>query len=167
MMTENEQREIIKKGGMIPGKTRRKNKAIRQIVKDLLQSEPEAMEMIGIEPEASRAALLVRALYNKALTGDAKAFETLMKYSGDDPDQKRRDAELKIKQQEARRRNPEPDKETTVFEQMVKEMYDHPTPITREMLRKIDPRLDILQQLKDIKDANGIEGNEVIINFDV
>ena len=76
-------------------------KQIKQIVTELLQGEPDRMETIGmfISDGTTRAALLVGAIYNKAMQGDVKAFETLMKYSGNDPDQKRKDAELKMKRE--------------------------------------------------------------------
>lgn len=78
-----------------------KKKQIKQIITDLLQGEPDGLETIGrFVPEGTtRAAMLVEAVYQKAITGDVKAFETLMKYSGNDPDQKRKEAELKIKRE--------------------------------------------------------------------
>lgn len=99
--TKNEQREIAKRGGIKSGEARRKNKQIKQIVTELLQGEPDGIETIGlfIPDGTTRAALLVGAMYDKARQGDVKAFETLMKYSGNDPDQKRKDAELKIKRE--------------------------------------------------------------------
>ena len=99
--SKSEAREISRQGGIKSGEARRKKKQVKQLITDFLQSEPEGMETVGlfIDEGTTRAALLVEALYNKAKQGDVKAFETIMKYAGEDPDQKRKDAELKLKRE--------------------------------------------------------------------
>ena len=98
--TESEQREITRKGGQKSGEARRKKKQIKQLITELLQSKPDMSETIGdLDEDENRISLLVRKVYFKALSGDIKAFETLMKYAGEDPDQKRKDAELKLKRE--------------------------------------------------------------------
>lgn len=93
-----------KRGGVASGVSRRKKKQIKTLITELLNGEPDPMETIGMldipfDGELTNAALLVKALYDKAKAGDVKAFETIMKYSGEDPDQKRKDAELKLKRE--------------------------------------------------------------------
>ncbi len=99
--TKSEQRKIAKQGGIKSGQVRRENRQIKQLVTELLQSEPDPMETIGMDIDSgmTRSALLIRAVYSKAMQGDIKAFETLMKYSGNDPVQIRKEAELKIKRE--------------------------------------------------------------------
>ena len=101
---KSEQREITRKGGIKSGAARRKNKQIKQLMKEMLNAEVDPMATIGMydipfSGELTNAAMLVRTLYDKARAGDVRAFETIMKYAGEDPDQKRKDAELKLKRE--------------------------------------------------------------------
>jgi len=93
--TKSEQREITRKGGIKSGEARREKKQMRELITDLLQSTPDPADQ-----ELTNAAILVKALYDKATQGDVKAFETLMKYAGEDPDQQRKDLELQLKDAE-------------------------------------------------------------------
>ena len=103
--TKSEQRKIAQKGGIKSGEARREKKMLKQLVTEILESEADMLDTFGM-PNASgdthitNAAVLVQALYDKAAQGDVKAFETLMKYAGEDPDQKRKDYELQLKESE-------------------------------------------------------------------
>lgn len=70
----------------------------------MLQAEPEDQAMtrrlaaMGIdERDITNKTAMVLAMYDEAMKGDVKAFETLMKYSGEDPEQQRKDTELIMK----------------------------------------------------------------------
>ena len=101
--TTSEQREITRKGGQKSGEVRRRNRDIKKIVAAMLQGPPdqhtaERLRAQGIdERDITNKAALALSLYDAAMAGNVKAFEALMKYSGEDPDQQRKDAELDMK----------------------------------------------------------------------
>lgn len=176
--TESEQREITRKGGIESGKARRRKKALKDISKVFLNARPtddytiKGLKAAGFDDdEMTNAAGIILSLFDEAIAnGNTKAAELLFKYAGEDPEQQRKDAELKLKREllklkekEQARRYPEPDEEMTVFEKMVMELYYQDDAISREMLRKIDPRLDILQQIKEIQRKDQQDNRPVII----
>ena len=128
--TKNEQREITRKGGIKSGESRRKRKQVKQIITELLAAEPDPLSTIGMIDipfggELTNAAILVKALYDKAKQGDVRAFETIMKYAGEDPDQKRKDAELKLKREALKLQREQFDNDNEIYEP-VKIVYDIP-----------------------------------------
>ncbi len=103
--TTSEQREITRAGGIKSGEARRRNRDIKKIVAAIMQGEPDAatadqLRQYGIdERDITNKTALVLSLYDAAKTGNVRAFETLMKYSGEDPDQQRKDMELQFKRE--------------------------------------------------------------------
>lgn len=71
-MTENEQREIAKKGGKASGEARAKRKTLREELLLLLE-KGDTQERISL------------ALLQKAMQGDTKAFEVLRDTVGEKP----------------------------------------------------------------------------------
>ena len=51
------------------------------------------------ERDITNKTAMVYSLYEQAMKGNVKAFEALMKYSGEDPDQLRKDMELQFKRE--------------------------------------------------------------------
>lgn len=105
--TESEQREITRKGGIESGKARRRKKTLKDISKTFLNARAddsftEQLKEAGFEDDemTNAAAIIVSLADNFFAFGNMKAAELLFKYSGEDPDQKRKDAELKLKQEE-------------------------------------------------------------------
>ncbi len=102
--TESEQREIRRKGGEKSGQTRRLNRDLKKLAKRFLNSDTfredlrAALIESGFEDDQSNAAALVMQITNEAFAGNMRAAELLIKLAGYDPDQKRKDEELKIKQ---------------------------------------------------------------------
>lgn len=100
--SKNEARETGRKGGLKSGETRRRNRDIKKIVAAFLQAAPDAataerLAVMGIEDaDITNKAGMVLAMYDAAMKGNVKAFETLMKYSGEDPEQQRKDLELQM-----------------------------------------------------------------------
>lgn len=101
--TESEQRKITRAGGIKSGETRRRNRDIKKIVAAIMQAAPdtetaERLRELGIdERDITNKTAMVYSLYEQAMKGNVKAFEALMKYSGEDPDQERKAAELMMK----------------------------------------------------------------------
>lgn len=85
------------------------------------------MDSLGI-PEQDQTILMGIAAVTGVLAaeGDKDARRDFAAYIGQDPDGQRRDEELKLKKKEAARKNPESNSEPTVFEQMVREIYERP-----------------------------------------
>jgi len=104
--TESEQREIRKKGGVKSGETRRLNRDLKKLAKRFLNADTgredlrAALRENGFDDDISNAAALVLQIASEAFSGNMRAAELLIKLSGNDPDQKRKDAELKIKQED-------------------------------------------------------------------
>ena len=85
------------------------------------------MASYGIPPEEQTLGNLIalRAAVDAA-KGDKDARRDYLKMTGDDPEEKRRDEELKLKKRDSERRNPKDDGGPTIFEQMVRELYERP-----------------------------------------
>ena len=75
--TKNEQRVIAQKGGIASGKARRETKKMREILENL-------MEIKTPDGRYYKEAICL-ALADKALEGNVKAFETICKTLGEDP----------------------------------------------------------------------------------
>lgn len=94
---------MTSKGGKKSGEVRRRNRDIKKIVAAMLQGAPdertaERLRAQGFdERDITNKTAMVMSLCDAALKGDVKAFETLMKYSGEEPEQQRKDAELEMK----------------------------------------------------------------------
>lgn len=104
--TKNEQREITSKGGVMSGKTRRRKRAIKQIVKQFMSAETTDEKLRSIlkangfqDEEMTNAAVLVLSIGKEAFSGNVRAAELLIKLLGDDPDQIRRDKELLLQEE--------------------------------------------------------------------
>ena len=102
--TPSELREITRKGGVKSGETRRRNRDIKKIVAALLHAAPDdlgtvnRLKAMGIDDQdITNKTALVLSMFDEATKGNVKAFETLMKYSGEDPEQQRKDLELQMK----------------------------------------------------------------------
>ena len=101
--SKDEARENGKKGGIKSGETRRRNRDIKNIVAALLEAKPDGatvdrLKSMGIEDDnITNKTALVFAMFQEAQQGNVKAFETLMKYAGEDPEQQRKDLEMQMK----------------------------------------------------------------------
>lgn len=82
------------------------------------------MVLMGI-PEDEQTMLMASVVSMSVLAarGDKDARRDQFKYLGEDPEEKRKDEELKLKKAEAAHKHPE-SSGPTVFEQMVKELYE-------------------------------------------
>ena len=82
------------------------------------------MALIGI-PEDDQTMLMASVVSMSVLAarGDKDARRDLFKYLGEDPEEIRKDEELKLRKAEAERKRPE-SSGPTIFEQMVKELYE-------------------------------------------
>lgn len=82
--TEEEQREIARKGGIASGKARREKKALKEQI-ELLLSLPlkdhktrEKLSQLGIDSDnMDNQMAMVIAMWQKALRGDVRAFKAL------------------------------------------------------------------------------------------
>lgn len=104
--TESEQREITRKGGIESGKARRRKKTLKDISKMFLNARADdcftnSLKAAGFEDdEMTNAAAIIVSLADEVFAnGSTKAAELLFKYAGEDPDQQRKDAELKLKRE--------------------------------------------------------------------
>ena len=83
--TEEEVREITRKGGIASGKARREKKNLRLALEALLETKQ-------IDPETGKkvlgADLITKRLFEQAAQGNVKAFETLRDTVGQAPVQK-------------------------------------------------------------------------------
>ena len=68
--------------------------------------------------------MLLGLINEVILEGNPQAFEKFMEYAGESPALKMKQDELKMKKAEAARKNPERSDEPSVFEQMVRELYE-------------------------------------------
>ena len=95
-----------KKGGIASGKSRRRKRALKQIACQLLDHEVvsedtrSSLSKFGFDDEEmTNAAVLILSTYKEACHGNMRAVELLIRISGEDPDQKRKDDELKLKRE--------------------------------------------------------------------
>ena len=99
-------REMNKKGGVKSGETRRRKRDLSKIARQFMEADTgredlrAALQASGFDDDQSNAAALVMQIAAEAFSGNIRAAELLLKLAGNDPDQKRKDAELKIKQEE-------------------------------------------------------------------
>lgn len=104
--SESEVREMNKKGGVKSGETRRRKRDLSKIARQFMEADTgredlrAALQASGFDDDQSNAAALVMQIAAEAFSGNIRAAELLLKLAGNDPDQKRKDAELKIKQEE-------------------------------------------------------------------
>ena len=90
---KSEQRQIAKMGGYASGESRRRNKAVKDIIQHILNSnlsENETAKLFkqfnGLETdEASYKAALVIKQLEKALKGDTTSFKAILDYGGETP----------------------------------------------------------------------------------
>lgn len=82
--TEEEQREIAKKGGIASGEARRRKKDLRLALEALLEKEYNN----GKGEKISGAELLAYKQFDKALKGDTRAFEVVRDTAGQKPVEK-------------------------------------------------------------------------------
>lgn len=96
--TKDEQREICQKGGKKSGETRRRKKAMREAMKDLLSMPVmnteiyNATALMGVEPENidNQAAILCSLILN-AQTGNVLAAKEIRSIIGEDNESRRTD----------------------------------------------------------------------------
>lgn len=103
--TEAEQKEIAKKGGVKSGESRRRKRAFKQLAKQYLDADTNCTELRselvahGFDNDFSNAAALIMVIGKEAFSGNLRAAEMLIRLSGEDPEEKRKDAELKLKRE--------------------------------------------------------------------
>lgn len=84
--TEDEQREIARRGGKASGETRRKKANFKKTLNALLTAEidsPEwspVLEALGLDSTLESA--INAAMIKEALSGNVRAYEVIAKYSG-------------------------------------------------------------------------------------
>ena len=112
-----------RKGGIKSAEVRRKKKELREAWLLLLSTDFGGQTVL----ERLNGGLAKRVIE----TGDPNAYEKIMEYAGLSVKQELKEDELKLKHEElklriadATRKNPPIDAEPTVFEQMVKELYE-------------------------------------------
>lgn len=85
-MSEEERRELGRKGGVASGKARRARRVVRDAVSMILLSKAESeseraiLESFGLKPNTKRAVVAVLGLYSQVVgKGDARAFAEMVK----------------------------------------------------------------------------------------
>ena len=79
--TKNEQREIAKMGGIKSGEVRRQKKTLKELLEIALTLKDDfSGEELKLE--------MVKALINKAIRGDVRAFEVIRDTIGEKPSDK-------------------------------------------------------------------------------
>ena len=115
--TPAERAELGRRGGIKSGESKRKSRTIREAARALLHSKGKHGEEVLDD--------MLLGLINEVIAeGNPQAFEKFMEYAGESPTLKMKQDELKLKKKEAARKNPEHSGEPTVFEQMVRELYE-------------------------------------------
>lgn len=111
--TESELREIQRKGGEASGKSRRLKRDLRRKI-DLILSMPcadndrEVLEAMGISPgEMDNEMILAVSLFQKAKSGDMRAFDKIMQILGEDVASQ----ELKLRKKEFKMKSAKPNGE--------------------------------------------------------
>ena len=90
--TEDEQKEIAKKGGVKSGESRRRKRAFKQLAKQYLDADTGCAELRselvahGFDNDFSNAAALIMVIGKEAFSGNLRAAELLIRLSGEDPD---------------------------------------------------------------------------------
>ena len=88
--TKGEQREIAKKGGIASGKSRRQKRDLRRALEVLLERDYKDKDGNML----SGAEAITAKLFQKAMKGDVRAFETLRDTVGQKPVEKVMIAEI-------------------------------------------------------------------------
>lgn len=93
-----------RKGGIASGKSRRRNKTLRQLSRTFLNAPvddaalSEVLRANGFDnDDLTNAARMILTIATEAFAGNIRAAELLIKLTGEDPDQKRKDDEMKLK----------------------------------------------------------------------
>ena len=92
--SKDEARENGRKGGIASGNARRKKKEAKQIICDLLQQTNTFTE----NPTGKETVMesMISALISEAMDGNVKAFEVVMRYAGEDPEEKRKEEKMQF-----------------------------------------------------------------------
>lgn len=94
--TKEEQKKIATAGGIASGQARRKKKTMQELAKLVAaapvtrNSDKKALERIGVllTEDMTNDALVISALFNRALEGDVKAIEKWIELSSEEEDNK-------------------------------------------------------------------------------
>lgn len=96
--TKSEQRKIAQMGGIASGESRRRRKALRQSMNELLSlpvlnaKDREQLRQIGVETDdADNSQVLVLSLFNRAKDGDVAAFKEIRGLIGEMSDDSKLD----------------------------------------------------------------------------
>ena len=92
--SKDEARENGRKGGIASGTARRKKKAAKQIICDLLQQRNDFTENPTGQDTVMES--MIASLISEALDGNVKAFEVVMKYAGEDPEEQRKEEKMQF-----------------------------------------------------------------------
>jgi hypothetical protein len=117
--TQEEQREIAKKGGVASGKARRKKADFKRAANLILSGNPtpataDVLRQMGFtDDEIDNTLAIVFALTSKAQRGDVDAARALFKFSGNDPEDKRKDEELKLRREDLKLRKAQAEQKTS------------------------------------------------------
>lgn len=82
-LTENERRELARKGGIASGEARRRRKQLREDLLVMLDEEVEFKTKDGQTVKATVQAGVARKLIKQASEGNLKAIELMAKMTGD------------------------------------------------------------------------------------
>ena len=105
-LSPEEARENGRKGGIASGEARRKKKALKNVLQQMLAAPlPEEaaakLESAGIDPEdANYQAAVGAALIKKAMAGNVSAIALLATLTADDPYVQARQAEVRVRRAE-------------------------------------------------------------------
>lgn len=105
-LTESEQRETAKKGGIASGVARRRKILLKAMLPGLLErgafSEADLalLESYGMDPEeVNQAGLVLMGLLNTAKSGNVAAIRQILEMNGEDGHLKNEDKKVKIEQE--------------------------------------------------------------------
>ena len=82
-LTENERRELARKGGIASGEARRRRKQLREDLLAMLDEEVEFKTKDGQSVKATVQAGVARKLIKQASEGNLKAIELMAKLTGE------------------------------------------------------------------------------------
>lgn len=105
-LSSEEARENGRKGGIASGKARRRKKALKSVLNQILatplpKDAAAKLESAGIDPEdANYQAAVGAALVKKAMAGNVNAISLLAQLTADDPYVQARQTEVRIKRDE-------------------------------------------------------------------
>lgn len=116
--TKEEARESGRKGGIASGKARRKKADFKRAANLILSGKPtpgtaDVLRQMGFtDDEIDNTLAIVFALTSKAQRGDVDAARALFKFSGNDPEDKRKDEELKLRREDLKLRKAQAEQKT-------------------------------------------------------